>query len=371
MEIKPILIDGFRFVDNLHTTARQLPVFTTIAKTLHNKQLHKKILEQLIVEWSIHEEEKNDMYKKSKGKVTNGDRRTAALRYHLESSPFIGLTKRYNDLYINSKLSNVFTYLLLETNRDEHYYLIERIFYIYLLLVRDADGILLCISEISNSSGKHQKTLQDNFKNGLNKRLLSKQEFAPNNIKSIISEKYRSINFIWKKPEKYAEHIIAPRFEWLSYLGIVEIKRETKSTIYSLTETGKSFYNNLPQILGEDNIKDINDLWINEQFFTFLDTLFRGNRLEFKNLPVEKQDTLLGTSLEHAMKAVHSSMSFKLPVVETFVYIAIESFLKGVILNFFDIRIKLKKLFEYGNKTYLLKEAGRVNEGYITVNVQR
>jgi len=74
-----IKVDGFRFINNLHTTARQLFVCTKITDFLSNKQLPKKLLGELLFKWSFEEEEKNTSYKKSKGKLTKNGKETTSL----------------------------------------------------------------------------------------------------------------------------------------------------------------------------------------------------------------------------------------------------------------------------------------------------
>ena len=366
-------IDEFSFIDNLQTTVRQLGVFSAIIVHLNNKQLPKKILEQLLIAWSAEEEERNLKYKNDKGKITENGLKTAALGYYIQISTSLGFTTRFNNVYMNTKMSQTFLYFLLNKNdHSERLSVCEKIFYLYMLLENDADGMLLCLSQLINSSPKKQSLLQTQFKEAMSARLLSKMEISPQTIKTKISVKYRAINFIWKKSKKYAEHIIAPRYEWLSNLELVEIKRDLKDTLYSLSEKGKTLYSLIPDFNAE-GLKDINKKWINNSFFSVCNIIFNNDKsLIYSNLTIEKQNLEIGESLFNATKAVKSSLSFKLPVKETFLFIGLDLLInKNILINFIDIQNKLKNNFIYNSRRYLLKLAGRPNEGYITITLEK
>jgi len=369
MNNRYIKTDGFRFIDNLHTTARQLPVFTAIVRTLGNKQLTKNVLERLLIDWSISEENNNSTYKQSKGKITNNGEKTGALRYHIELSPSLGLTHRFNVTYQNTKISKIFLQFI--NGELIERILAEKIFYLYQLLILDADGIILLISELIGKREKSQKKLQDNFKQALNDRLLLKKELSSQNVSSVIAEKYRIINFIWKNAGKYAEHIIAPRYEWLSYLHLVDINRNKNTTLYSLTEEGEIFYNCLPNLTKHNNLRDINYDWLNGNFFTLLNITYPNNeRITFESMPQDKQDKELSESLQKARKAVQSSIAFKLPLREALLFISMNLFIeKNIVINFSSILNKLKSGFIFNNRKYLLRVIGNENQGYITVTI--
>lgn len=366
-------VDNFLFVDNLQTTVRQLKVFSAIIKHLNNKQLPKKILEQLVVAWSSEEEILNPNYKNGKGKATENGLKTAALGYYIQISTSLGFTCRFNDVYMNTKISQTFLYfLLLPSQHSNNLTTFEKIFYLYMILQVDADGIILCLSQLFNSPHKKQSQLQTEFKDKMSNRLQKKMDVSPNSIKVKIAAKYRTINFIWKKSKKYSEHIIAPRLEWLSELNLVNIKREQKDTIYSLSEMGTWFFSSLPSI-DSKGLKDVTQKWINNHFFSTCNFIFNSEIAEtYRHLSSQKQEEIIGEALLNAIKAVKSSLSFKLPVKETFLFIGMDLLVnKNIVINIVDIQDKLKSKFSYKGKMYLLKIAARSNEGYITVTLQK
>lgn len=366
--------DNFLFIDNLQTTVRQLNVFSAIILLLNNKQLPKIILEKLLINWSKNEEIVNLKYCDAKGKITKEGLKTAALGYYLQISSLLGITTRFNDVYMNTKMSQTFLYFLStkENSKDGGLDLSEKIFYLHKLLTTDADGIILCLNQLANNGEKKQRLLQREFKEAMNSRLLAKMESTTSILKSKLSAKYRTINYIWKNPESYAEHIIAPRYEWLSSLDLIKIKRTNKDTLYSLTQRGGLFYNLLP-IIEVGELKDTNQIWLANNFFTIIDNIYcSGDNIYYSELSIELQEKELGGSLEKALKAVKSSLSFKLPLLETYFFVCMDFLLnKKIILNYSDIQLKLKDEFTFNSKGYFLKLSGRLNEGYITTSLRK
>ncbi len=366
MTTTQVKIDGFRFIDNLHTTARQIPVFTAIVQILGNKQLTKVMLQRLLINWSTFEETQNFTYRESKGKVTNNGKKTGALRYHIEFSPALGLTCRLNTTYQNTKSAKIFKYFL-DTYIEKTFFT-EKIFYLNQLLNLDGDSILLLLSEL-NSVGKSQSILQRSFKDALNNRLISKRKLSIGKVSALISEKYRIINFIWTNAEKYAEHLIAPRYEWLNYLDLVTIDRNKNQTVYYLNEKGKKLYELLPNVIGTDDLKDITNEWLNENFFSLINSVYVDKqRRIFDNISNKLQDEELGESLQYARKIVQSSMSFKLPLKDTLMFISLYMAIeKDIIINFSSIINRLSTGFVYNNKKYLVRLLGKTSDGYITI----
>lgn len=369
------IVDGFRFIENLQTTARQLIVCTEIAKQLNNKQFPKRILEEILIKWSLKEEESNSFYNDSKGKITNDGKKTAALRYYFSLSESLGLTKGFNNVFINTNTSYILLHFLSNQKKDYSTPIsfIEKIFYLFQLLTIDADGILLCIDELKDSQYKNQSQLQKDFKNALNERLLIKSDLASLHHKSTILNKFRAVNYVWKKPEVYAEHIIAPRYEWLYTLGLVNISRESNYTLYSISEKGVDFYNYLPKVGLEHSLIDISDKWIFENVFSLFDLLYLNqNGKKFSLLIRTEQINCLGESMEKAIKYVKSSLSYRLPLYNTYLFVSMDLLInQQVVINFKDIYDSLQRTFIFNDKTYIPKMSGRANESYITITLNK
>lgn len=362
-----IKVDSFRFINHLHTTVRQLFICSEVVLQLNEKQLPKDLLLKLLYKWSKEQESINEIYKNSKGKLTDKGKETSAVNHYLDLCNSLGLVTHLNGFYSNKRLSRILLYFINKDCKRFEITIQEKLFYLFQLLSIDADGILLVLSLLENVANKNQIELQKEFKDALNKRLLSKQELASQIIKTSIGEKYRTINFIWKRPEKYAEHILIPRCEWLSSIGLLSIEKKGSSTIYSLTGAGINFYSNIPLLSNSSLTRDINEHWMNQQIFTLFDTVFPDSRVRYKDLEHNKAKECLGFALKKASTIVKTSNTFRIPLFDTLVFICLYLFIeKKIIINFSNIYEELKGKFSFENKQYLLKEAGRINEGYIT-----
>lgn len=364
------IIDGFRFIGNLHTTARQLSICSQIVKEVGDKNIPEKILSLTLASWSNELELKNEDYKFSRGKLTQNNKITHALKHYFSLCSSLGLLLNFNGVFSSSKTAKILLYFI--SNLDNTEFSLskeEKAFFFFQLLKIDADGILFLIDILENKpQGISQKNLQLSFQTSFNLRLISKETIASGHSKLIISEKYRLINYIWKKPTKYSEHLLIPRCEWLKSLGFIEIIKSGSSTIYSLSEKGISLLDFFPKITNS-GLRDINNEWINKKFFSLISNLIYdfGSNLEKFNNRKDKEE-LLVESLIIAKTKVGLSSSFKMPLYETLLFISFYHLLKkGVITEFYDSIQVLKKGLKLEGNEFLVKEEGRINEGYISI----
>ena len=374
--IESIIVDSFRFIENLQTTARQLCVVTEIVKRLNNKQLPKRLLDEMLIAWSQNEELKNEAYRKSKGKITNNGKKTAALRYYYGLSESLGLTQGFNNVFIDTNISYILLYSLNTENDRESADLLsfqEKVFYLFQLLQTDADGILLCLDQLKGGIGKSQSDLQRSFKNVLNNRLEIKKRLISPSYRHLITNKLRAVNYIWRSPEVYAEHIIAPRYEWLYTLGLVDILRTKGTTKYQLSEIGNTLWQLLPKIDSESGTTDISEIWLNTHFFSIIGQIFSLTHIKyFSDMLPEMQLQLLGDALEKAAKNVKSSVGFRLPLNSTYFFVGMEMLVnQKTIINFNGIKKVLESSFIYNNKTYNQRISGRLSESYITITINK
>ncbi len=363
-----IVVDGFRFIGTLHTVARQLFICSKVLQTIGNRQLPKELLTELMIKWSKEEEFKNEVYKFSKGKLTENGEKTTALKYYIDLCTSLKLVFNINNFYSCSRLSHILIHFLKKRN-NENNQLAEKLFFFFQIMIVDADGILYVTQQLSHQP-KTQIDLQRNFKDNFNERLIAKQAIANPIVRKEISEKYRVINFIWKKPEKYAEHLLIPRCEWLSSLGIMKIEKQGNFTQYSITEKGRLFLNQIP-VISNSGIIDINEIWINRRLFFALGIIFENpdNKL-FKDLNINEKEVLMGSSLENAINVIKTSNSFKFPLFDTALFVCIELFChKNIVINISEVYELLEKGLTYQSRIYSLKLGGRINESYVLTNV--
>lgn len=365
-----IKVDGFRYIENLNTTSRQLIICSQIVKTIGDNQFPKEFLEKILLNWSFNIEN-NEEYINKKGKITENKKKTSALVHYFELSKSFGLISNINQIFFNTRLSYILKYFLVKEPDSLKLSLSEKIFYLFILLNKDADGIIFLLDSL-NKTACSQKELKLNFKINFNERLLVKNELSDNITKNLISEKYRTINYIWKKPEIYAEHFLIPRCEWLNSLGLININQVNNKTIYSLSILGNELHERLPLINNENQLKDIDDEFLTNNFFNLINNIyFQGSNVKFDSLLSEIQIEMLGETLEKSLSIIKSSSSFRIPMFDTMLFISLDFILnKKTIINFKDIFNILKIGLIFKDKEYLLKENGRMNESYITTSVK-
>lgn len=364
-----ITSDGFRFLGNLHTTSRQLFIVSQFILKVSNKQLPKAVLQDVMIKWSFELERTDANYRNSKGKLTEENRPTSAFNHYLQLCQSLGLINALNGNYNLSRIAHILLALLSDSPKSNSLEIGEKIFYIFQLFRFDADGILLVLGML-NGVEKTQMIIQEKFKEEFNIRLLAKQNSASGSTKMLINEKYRTLNFIWKKPTKYAEHILIPRCEWLSSLGFINIAKAGSSTIYSLSEVGQLFYKQLP-FLANTFTKDINEYWMTNYLFNLMHITFpASHRISINDMHEVEANLKLGEALSKAILAVKSSNAFRIPLVDALLYICTKLFLtENIIINFSDIIEKLANGFIYSGKQYMVINTGRLNESYITTRV--
>lgn len=368
-----IKIDGFRFITNVHTTARQLAICSQIIIRLGNNQIPRKLLKELLTTWSLEEERKSLNYRIGKGKITNNGKETSTLRYYLDLANSLGLITHFNNLFSNARISHILLHFILRNEYKITFELSlsEKIFYLFVLFSKDADGILLAISVLVESEGKTQIELQRKCKEVFNKRLIAKQDIAPPLVKEIISEKYRTINFIWKRPEKYAEHILSPRLEWLASLGLVEIQRRANNTFYHLTKEGIFLYNYLPHLAHSSAIKDIDEKWFFDTFFQLVNDLYPDvKRRQYSDLSAMEKKNIITKSLPKALNVVKTSNSFRFPLLDSLLFICMDMFItQNIVPNMDQLLQEFVTGCTIDNKQYFAKEAARINESYISTRI--
>jgi hypothetical protein len=358
-------VDGFRFINNLHTTARQLAICSKIVVEINNTQILKQILHNHLHSWSFKMEVNNSQYLTSRGKLTSNKKVTTAFNHYIELSKSLGLINDLNNIYSNTRLSFILIHFLNKKKESDLKIELDKIevfFYFFQLLVKDADALLLILT-LLKSKEYNQSSLQTIFLQALNHRLLDKQKYSSNHIKHQIGEKYRTINFVWKSAEKYSEHVLIPRCEWLNQLGLVSIDRIKGSTYYSLSIKGKSMVERIPILLNSE-LKDINDEWVYGEVFSLIAEVYYDCDINnFSNHLLE-----FGESLETAVQVIRSSNIFRIPLFDTMFFICLKLLDENrIVMNFRDIISLLDEGFIFNNNQYFIKNAGRINESYITI----
>jgi len=353
-------IDRLRFIDNLHTTNRQLPICSKIVEELRNRQIPKSILTSKLFKWSFEQEQNNEEYSNDRGKLTNKGRPTTAINHYLNLCESLNLIAKVGSVYSSTRLSSV-----LSSFNQQQFHLTfgAKLFYLFQLFSIDADGLILIMEILSKGMILNQNELQKEFSKGLQQRLQYKRQYSTGTAKFNIGNKLIRVQMLWRSPEKYAEHMVAPRCEWLKTLGLVKIERNGSSTSYELSQVGSAIFNTLPVIHDVGGSRDINLKWMEENFFSTFGDILDDKKKDSKTLNL----TSLTQALAGSLMNVKSSNSFRLPALDTFLYMCIYlSEYCNIYINIAELTLLFKEGLDFDGKKFFLKEGGRVNESYIT-----
>lgn len=362
-------IDGFRLIKSLHTTARQLLVCYKILTIIGKRQLPKDILRKLILDWSYLISKNNETYTKRKGKLTEGDKATTALDHYIHLCESLNLVASLNNTYTCTRSAEILLSFSNEKETHESLGVTQKIFFFSQLIALDMDGLLLALQILKEEpAGLAQKELQIRFKDSFNERLTTKQSTSNDQVRNAISEQYRLLNYTWQKPEKYSEHLLVPRYEWLFDLNLINIQKKGGATNYSLNAKGELFLDSLPSI---NKIKDVNYNWITQEQFKAFSQIYDNRKYSVYQLESpENKRLLLGTSLKNFKKLIKLSNSFRYPLYDTLLFISMNHFEQGIITEFDDSLEKLRIGFLFEGLEYNVNETGRINESYISIQLK-
>lgn len=363
-------IDDLREINSSHTTVRRLDVISQFVKKIGLRKVPKEILKKELIKWSSELEEVDQEYSKKRGKLVEKGKPTTAFEKYIKIMSDIGLITSLGHTLSLTRIGNVL-YQFIDCKNDYDYKLIysERLFYLYILLSKDADYFLLAVDIIASVGGKiNQSESQKKFVNDIEIRLKEKRNFSSSQAKLKISEKLRVIKYDWQRAEVYAEHILAPRFEWLVDLGVVDTHREKSNTYYKISRKGIHFLSTIPN-LNKTLIHDINQKWLNNSFFMSSLCLYEKNKvIEWKDCSVETQEEYLGEVLLKSYKLFSGGKALRIALAPFLIYSSIYLVSeKKIKIELIEILQKLENSFTFKNRIYKLFYAARINEGYISI----
>lgn len=198
---------------------------------------------------------KNDLlrYPNSKGLIKK-------TKTGISAKPYIGfftnidwLTK-LNRVYIAGKAMKVYQILKKQDVKDKDensFYLstFDKSFFLEKILINDYFYISSLIELLYiNSNNCSYQYLIETFQGSLVKKL---NDILGSDRVIASSKELREIRAVrdringWEKPEKYLEHLIMPRLNWLFDLGLINFykhQRSSQETLYQLNDKGKSLF---------------------------------------------------------------------------------------------------------------------------------
>lgn len=258
---------SYRALAATNTKTRRLAYLTAIISMLGHSSLGERVLLSKIARWSQQHRSYLKAYWVHTGEVTSTRRNSAGARY-LRLATNLGIIAPISGAYRTTRNGLVLLALIQENGPNTNpFYLtqVERLFYLYLLLERDADILLTIASYLIKQPGASLAQIQRVFQTVFLERLNQKIAISRDDIlRQRLLERRGEIER-WTKPERYAEHIVPPRLNWLLDLEFLEpgwFRRHR----YNLTPGGGRLISEIPQ-LGDAEFYDITYEWLASDFW--------------------------------------------------------------------------------------------------------
>lgn len=365
------VVDGLNFIESLHTTTRSLEICSEIIRAIGNDQIPFEILEKQLIKWSNEIELSYEEYKNQKGILTKNNRPTTAFIHYIDFLNSINLITRVNDNCRSTKHGLLLNLILKEKNEMSYRLTnLEILFYLLFLFRIDSDGLLTTL-ELTMDSFSSQKKILEKFQNVFTARLETKYKYSNDFEKIKIAEKLRNMSIKWTNIQKYSEHIIPPRLEWLSSLKLINIKRHGNATIYSVSEKGVDFYLNLP--IMENLTRDINVFWYNNNAVAAFSNIIGEIKLEnWNKLEDSIKTKLFSIVLLKAFDLFGKDGAMRMSLDISILFIILELVKNySTIIEVEEVEKMISPAFTVGKYIFSLHKAARETESYISIKIVR
>ena len=258
---------SYRALEGTNTKTRRLAYLAAILTMLRRDGLSERLLLTQLVRWSQEHKSDLDDYWVQTGEVTSTRRNSSGARY-LHLATRLGLVVPIAGAYRVTRIGRVLLALLERHPVSTNPFFLtstERLYYAHLLLERDADVLLTVADRLLEQPGVSLAQLQQVFQADFLHRLSRKIENSPDErLKRELLDR-RTEAKAWTKPERYAEHLVPPRLNWLLDLDLLEAGKFRRHC-YELTPSGRCFLATLPHT-GHNGFSDITSEWLESVFW--------------------------------------------------------------------------------------------------------
>jgi hypothetical protein len=364
--------DELRIIEHTNTQVRFLAIMSQILKSVGNRSVPLSILRDTLKEWSVRQEHESAFYRNHNGILTNNGRETTAFSYYIELLINFGFLTRITEVVRTSKFGTLFNTFTEFFDSKSQLANFEKLFYLYFILYKDADNIIIIFQTIIDNQGiATNKELRERYEDYLKVRLKVKGTNAKPHSQFSIAEKLRKVQYIWQNAKEYSKHIIPPRIEWLIDLGLIEEIVISGKKSFKLKDLAINFYNSLDRI-DDSNVKDITDSWLLDEFINKFHPLVARDTeaLSFDRLNEDSKISHLNEILPIAYKALDSDGIRRISALPFYIFVMIISIINnGIILSFGSLKEKLLQSYSTRDFTFAFRDASRINESYFTISI--
>ena len=202
----PSLRLAYRALEGTNTKTRRLAYLTAIISMLGRDGMSERLLLTRMVRWSQEHKSDLDDYWVQTGEVTSTRRNSSGTRYlHLATK--LGLIAPVAGAYRVTRIGRVLPALIERHAINANPFFLtqaEHLFYVHLLLERDADVILTITGRLVEQPGislaQLQRTFQEDFLDRLSRKIESSSD---ERLKQNLLQRRDEVK-AWTKPGRYA-----------------------------------------------------------------------------------------------------------------------------------------------------------------------
>lgn len=359
---------AYRAIEGTNTKVRRLAYLTAMVSMLGRTAFNQQVLLTRLVRWSQEHKHNLGEYWSQTGEITSTRRNSASVRY-LDLASDLGMIASISGEYRLTQVG-LALYALKNDTQDNPFILtdVERLFYTYLLFDKDADVLLTILACLKKQAGISLAGLQKAYQQDLVNRLIGKGWIVEDErLREQLHDRRLTIETGWKKPARYAEHIVPPRLHWLLDLGFLEPVTFQRHQ-YHLTEAGANFFENLPRF-GEA-LHDVSASWLSADFWPLAATHLlniKNSRL-WSSLDEEERLTVGGYLLKEAFSVFQHSVIPKVSLTQVLFYMTIKLILENHILaSFADLTHWLAVPRTLDSWCYQVRLSPQENVSYIVL----
>ena len=352
----------YRAVEGTNTKVRRLAYLTAIVNILGRSGLSERAILARLVRWGQQSKTWLKDYWVQTGEVTSTHRNSAGGRYlHLATN--LGLVASISGVYRDTRVGLVLWELARGQNTSLNpFYLTkaEQLFFAYLLLERDADILLTVTDYLLEHPDSPLAQIQRHFQSRLVERLNSKIRISQDErLKQRLLDR-RTVIQEWEKPERYAEHIVPPRLNWLLDLEALEPGGFRRHR-YFMTEGGIKFLAAVPRF-GDEQFCDVTSEWLQTGFWTAVGALLNLDPLPNWDLPDDQIHQLLA----EAFKQFQYTAVPKVSLTQILLYLSVKLMLEHQIrASPITLREWLETEPVWKERQYKVRFSPRENESYL------
>jgi len=351
-----------------NTKVRRLGYFLQIVREIGKASLAEETLLARLTSWAENNANLLVQYVDSTGVIKESPKGTSARRY-LSSALEMELVAKIGREYKLTKHGKV---LFLFTNKGECFPFEltpkEMCFLLNRLLLFDSDYLIPLLQFLRGHGECTLSSLQERFRDAVLSWLEIKVNYIFAEESRERNELLRVENRIksWRKPKKYAEHIVPPRIHWLLDLRLIDWDFYKKTRKFALGKKGKVFLSHLPQI--QDHLYVNRDWLENDYFEDFILAFFPESAItRFSQLRCKEQHEIVHNFLKQSFTIFGTTDLLRIAASQFLYYTCVELALTNkMACGVEDLKQSLNQISSSANSSYYFYWSAQQNDGHIT-----